>query len=140
MSSENPPAGDAIRLAKDEYSDASNNVRHWSTLRFAQLTIYIALSASLMNMAVSGGGSTPVARLLIKVAGLVVALVFWVLQERTMLYWNHFVRRAAELEPSLGFRQYSARPRAGVLSSTNAMRLFFVVIVLFWVAAFIWFP
>ncbi len=140
MSSENPPAGDAIRLAKDEYSDASNNVRHWSTLRFAQLTIYIALSASLMNMAVSGGGSTPVARLLIKVAGLVVALVFWVLQERTMLYWNHFVRRAAELEPSLGFRQYSARPRAGVLSSANAMRLFFVVIVLFWVAAFIWFP
>lgn len=35
---------------KDEYMDASSNVRHWSTLRFAQLTIYIALMGGLLNL------------------------------------------------------------------------------------------
>jgi hypothetical protein len=125
---------------KDEYMDASSNVRHWSTLRFAQLTIYIALMGGLLNIIY--GKSSPLSfqtGILLKIAGLLLTFLFWNLQERTMLYWYNFVRRAAELEETLGFRQYSNRPRAGFFSSRNGMRLLFLIMALIWAAALLGF-
>ena len=121
--------------ARDEYLDASSNVRHWSTLRFAQLTIYIALTAGLLNI-LCARSAPPVGRIAvaIEVAGFLTTVMYWVLQERTMLYWYAFVRRAAEIEPALGFRQHLSRPRSGPFSSSNAMRGLFLVMALFWVA------
>lgn len=55
-----------------------------------------------------------------------------------MAYWNHFVRRAAELEEALGFKQYSTRPPSGIISSFKAMRVFFFILTLFWASSFFW--
>lgn len=121
--------------ARDEYLDASSNVRHWSTLRFAQLTIYIALTAGLLNILYARAAPVGRTAVAIEVAGLLTTVLYWVLQERTMLYWYAFVRRAAEIEPALGFRQYLSRPRSGPFSSSNAMRGLFLVMALFWLAS-----
>jgi hypothetical protein len=80
---------------------------------------------------------TTLERLVLKIGGLLATLLFWVHQERTMAYWNHFVQRAADLEKELGFKQYSTRPRAGILSSFKAMRLLFIVLALFWIVALV---
>lgn len=129
----------AVGNPKDEYLDVSANQRHFMTLRFAQLTVFLALTGFLLNVSLGdGGGMSTGARVLLKIGGLLATLLFYVHQERTMVYWNHFVRRAAEMEEELGFRQYSTRPRAGIVSSFNAMRLFFVVLALFWIAALAW--
>lgn len=121
---------------RQEYLDASSNVRHWTTLRFAQLTIYVALTAGLLNVLLGKGGPLPGrTALAIELAGLLTTAVYWLLQERTMRYWYVFVRRAAELEPALGYRQYSQRPGSGLLSSANAVRVLFVVMLLFWGAS-----
>jgi hypothetical protein len=73
---------------KDEYLYVSDNRRHWNTLRFAKLTIYIALTGALLNAIM---GKSPPLPLLVsapaKIAGLVLTILFFVLQERTMLYW-----------------------------------------------------
>jgi hypothetical protein len=122
---------------KDEYLDASNNQRQFQTLRFAQLTVFLAISGFLVNVLLSESIALPAyGDEVLKTGGLFVAIVFWIQQERTMLYWNHFVSRAAELEEELGFNQYRSRPRAGILSSFKAMRLFFIVVVAFWIAGF----
>jgi len=126
---------------KDEYLDASDNIRHWNTLRFAELTIYIALTGALLNAII--GKSPPLPPLVSvpgKIAGLVVTILFFVLQERTMLYWYSFIHRAAELEKELGFQQYSMRPPVGIITGRNAMRAFFLTMVLFWVISLFWFP
>lgn len=126
---------------KDEYLDASNNARLFQTLRFAELTIFAALTAGLLNALFVRAVPLPAyAGAMIKVAGLFITLLFLVLQERTMLYWYHFVRRAAELEKKLGFKQYSTRPHAGVGSGSNAMRLFFAVMIILWTASFFFYP
>jgi hypothetical protein len=130
MSSGNP---------KDEYLDASSNQRQFQTIRFAQLSVYLALTGFLLNLIFGESSSiagTP--RIMLQAGGLIVTLLFWIHQERTMTYWNHFVKRATELEKELGFKQYSTRPRAGILSSFKAMRLFFIILVLFWASSFIW--
>ena len=126
---------------KDEYLDASSNARLFQTLRFAELTIFAALTAGLLNALFVRAAPLPApAGAVIKVAGLFITLLFLILEERTMEYWSHFVNRAAKLEKDLGFKQYSTRPRAGVGSSRNAIRLFFVVMIILWTAALIFYP
>jgi hypothetical protein len=63
-----------------------------------------------------------------------------ILEERTTLHWYNFVNRAAELENALGFKQYSMGPRAGLASGKNAVILFFVTLLLFWLTALLLFP
>ena len=124
---------------KDEYLDASANQRQFQTLRFAQLTVFLAISGVLLNTLLSPTFQLPdVGRYSLKAGGLMVALLFWVHQERTMAYWNHFVKRAAELEVELGFQQYRTRPKSGLFSSFKAMRLFFLLTAVFWVGSFFW--
>lgn len=124
---------------KTEYLDASNNQRQFQTLRFAQLTVFLAVIGVLFNLLFGGSATSDLTvRTLIKAAGLLVTLVFWVQQERTQSFWTHFVQRAAELEEELGYKQYSTRPAAGLISSFKAMQLFFIILTLFWIASFIW--
>lgn len=119
---------------KVEYIDVSTNLRHWNTLRFAELTIFIAITGAMMNVVFGRSAELPGSfSVLVKVAGLLVSILFLILQERTMQWWYCFVERAAELEEELGFQQYRRRPRGHRITGTVAMRLFFIVIILFWI-------
>jgi hypothetical protein len=69
---------------------------------------------------------------LVRVAGVLVSLLFLILQERTMIWWQRFVDRAAELEEVLGFEQYRRRPSRPAITGRMAIRLFFLVVILFW--------
>lgn len=94
----------------------------------------MVLTAGLVNAFIAKGSSTlTFSALSIKAAWMTRSTLYLILQARTALYWRHFVAPASELEDELGHRQYSSRPPAGLLSSTEAMRLFFLVLVLFWV-------
>lgn len=129
------PTGDP----EAEYLDASSNQRQFQTIRFAQLTVYLGLTGFLLNLVFGGSEAVSgLARTILQAGGVVVTLLFWVHQERTMTYWNHFVARAAELESELGFEQYTTRPAAGLVSSFKAMRLFFLIVALFWASTFVW--
>lgn len=119
--------------AKTEYIDVSTNLRHWNTLRFAELTIYIAIMGAMMNIAFGGSGEmTWSVSLMVKAAGIIVSILFWVLQERTMAWWYGFVQRAAELEEVLDFEQYRRRPQGHRITGRVAMRLFFFLFMIFW--------
>ena len=94
---------------KDEYLDASNNARQYQTIRFGQLTVYLAFMGFIANLLFGDSSTvTNVVRTMLQVGGLLMTLLFWVHQERTMVYWNHFVNRAAELEVELGFKDSEA--------------------------------
>jgi hypothetical protein len=122
--------------AKVEYIDISTNLRHWNTLRFAELTIFIAITGAMMNIAF--GRSTPLTLifgLVLKTAGFLIALLFWILQERTMTWWYTFVQRAAKLEEILEFEQYRGRPQGHKITGRVAIRIFFFIIMIFWIAS-----
>ena len=128
--------------ARDEYLDASSNARQYITLRFAELTIFMTATGAILAVSFSAvaAPTTPLAAVSLKVAGLLVAAVFWVLETRTMVYWRHFVRRAAELEAELGFRQYSTRPAEGMISSHRAIRALIGFVAVFWLIALVFVP
>lgn len=128
-------------LKKDEYLDVSNNLRQWNTLRFAELTVFMALTAGLLSALFIGKGAQMLeAGVFLKSAGIGSTLVFLVLQERTMAWFHAFLRRAVELERDLEFRQYSDVPRVRVFTSHNAIRLLFLMILAFWIVAVLFQP
>jgi hypothetical protein len=111
---------------REEYKDLSDNMRHYANMRFAQLTLYFALSAGLFTVVFTSDPPLPdVLRLILKIVGVVAAGAFALMEERAGDYWNHFRERACVLEPLLGYRQYANRPAVWCLgaTATNAARL-----------------
>lgn len=120
---------------RNEYSEVSQYIRHFSTLRFAIFSVFFAVQAGLVAFAFDRGplAATPVASA--RIGGLLVALVFWGYQERVIKLVAHFMQVAANLENQLGYSQISTIPpsRFPVPSINTVTRIFFPLVVLFWV-------
>lgn len=123
-------------IEKDEYLDASANMRTYINMRFAQLTLFVALTAGFLTLLV--GRANPLsgtASAGLKVGGILIAVVFWVMEERAADFFHYYKRRAVELEKILGYSQYTNRPQRRVLAATNAVRLLFLGAVILWLLA-----
>ena len=117
----------------DEYRDLSDNMRHYANMRFAQLTLYIAVSAGIATAVfLTNPELRSSLRTVLKLVGIVVAIAFGVMEERAVTYWRRYHRRAVDLEKELGYAQYQSSPTATVLSATNSAR------VLVWGGAVLW--
>jgi hypothetical protein len=116
-------------------------MRQYGSVRFAQLTLFIALTAGLLTATfTSNPPISPTIKFTLKVGGIITVIVFWIMEERAADYWHHFCRRAVELEKELGYQQYTKRPARVFITATNAVRLLYAAILVFWVASIIWSP
>ncbi|CAD6491833.1 MAG: hypothetical protein ANIMEMIM_00227 [Candidatus Argoarchaeum ethanivorans] len=79
---------------KDEYKDISANMCQYGNMRFAQLTLFIAMTAGLLTaLFTSNPPLSSLVRFVLKVGGLIITVVFWIMEERATDYWHHFGRR-----------------------------------------------
>lgn len=124
---------------KDEYKDLSNNMRHYANMRFAQLTILIAITAGISTLIFNSDSIlNENIKSLFKIVGIIVALLFLIMEERAADYWHHFRNRAVKLEKKLGYNQYSNRPTNFLFTATNASRGLHITIIVLWVVTLIW--
>jgi hypothetical protein len=108
----------------EEYKDLSDNMRHYGNMRFAQLTLYFALTAGLVTaLSTLDPPLSDSLRLALKIIGALASAAFGVMEERAADHWHHFRRRAVEIEKLLGYKQYTDRPAANYFSATNAARV-----------------
>jgi len=126
---------------KDEYRDVGENIRHWQNMRFTSMTVFIAVMAGLLAALFQWSANlTSVARISVRIAGVLAVLVFWVQDERIVQYWQHFLARARALEKELGFQQYSSTPpRNRILTSGNAIRFLYFMFFVFWIATLVFY-
>ena len=126
--------------AKDEYLDASDNMRQFGNVCFSQITLFIAITAGIIiaGLFQSDLVLSDIARITLKIGGVIVTFIFWALDQREMIYWNHYRQRAIELEKSLGFQQYTEAPATSVFSATNAIRMLYLSILVFWIMTLLW--
>ncbi len=124
----------SIGNPQEEYLDLSTSIRHWGNMRFAQLTVFIALTAGMFaavyhqDFAQSG-----LPELMVKIGGCAVAVIFWRMDERVVQYWCSAKARAIQLEDTLGYGQYRSAPPRGFFCSGNAVRALFLMQLLFWI-------
>jgi hypothetical protein len=97
------------------------------------LTLFIAITAALLN-AILGKATPPSlgVSISLKIGGLLAVCVFWIMEERAADFFFYYKGWAVELEKLLGYKQYSCRPQREVITTTNAVRLFFGTLGIFW--------
>lgn len=129
------PKGDI----KDEYRDVGENIRHWQHMRFTSMTVFMAVSAGLLNALFQWKANLPIlASISVRVMGIMSVLVFWIQDERIVKYWQGYSARAKALEKILKFQQYSTTPpRNRIFTSGNAIRLLYIAFLVFWLATLI---
>jgi steroid 5-alpha reductase family enzyme len=122
-----------------EYSEANNNRRHYSNLRFAALSVFFAVLGGVSSVAFGiveiKSPSSPDIVLWARIAGLVFTIVFFSFEILGDLNLRHFGRVAKDLEDLLGYRQFKTRnfpyfPKA--LYFTWGM---YVLLIAFWIFA-----
>ncbi len=126
---------DALGDPKDEYKVVSDNLRWYSNVRLAQLTLFFAVLAVLTGKAFGSEAEklAPAFILAMKLLGLFFSVVFLFLEHRADKFWSHFMKRAVELESILGYEQYTTRPKAK-FRTTWPIKFLFLAITLFWLA------
>lgn len=126
----------SIEDIKHEYSDASQNWRHYSHLRFAIFSVYFAITAGMMVVVFSDEPRfPPLITQFTKIGGLLITLSFWSYQERASQMAIHFGQVLTNLERSLGHTQYSTRPpnKFPVFKAVYVTRILFVLFTAFWI-------
>ena len=132
--SENPNSDANLSGLQQEYADVSNNIRHYSQLQFAQLTLCIAIIAGLLSILFgSSNVSNQFLRTSLEIAGILLASLFYFMSVRVQEYWDARVNRAKEIEVKIGFSQYSTTPPKKFLSNRLAVDLVYGLIALLFV-------
>jgi hypothetical protein len=113
----------------------SDNLRWYSNIRFAQLTLYLAITAAIYNGLVTDNLSILIVHsIALKIGGIFSSALFWYLEMRADEYWSHFMKRAVVLEKELKFKQYTERPQRR-FRTTVAIRLFIAGVGIIWIVS-----
>lgn len=93
----------------DEYTDLSENVRHYNNHFLAVLTVSLVIAGTLLSLVSSTTCNlSPLVVRLLKICGILFSLIFWVNGEIYLYRQACFEQRLAKLELELGYKQYSA--------------------------------
>lgn len=140
-----PLEGNTLR---EQYREVTAFLRHYSGLRFAAFTVYLAVQAGLAAVARDVSTQRVVADLAWNGVGfgllLVALLVTWVfcLTERTLAHSIIYFEMAAhEIEPKLGYSVLTRRPiEQGLNLVPMSLRILIVQVglALLWVAWALW--
>jgi len=120
-----------------EYTQLCENMRHYGNQRYAALTFFLTSNALLLSKFYFNNTN----QILISVAGFILTSVFWILEERAADFYHHFKRCAIEIENKFGLKQFSSpvrKPKLGVLTATNAVRLLYGALFVHWIIWIIW--
>lgn len=122
----------ARRLQLYEYLDVSRNMRLYINMRFAQLTLFVAITAALLKPLLQ---ETPMSQhlcIILKIGGVIATIAFLIMEERAADFFHYFKNKAMAIEKVLGFSQYRDRPQRRFISATNAVRAIFASLITFW--------
>jgi hypothetical protein len=124
-----PPNAPDLQSILAEYQDVGEHMRFHADARFKILTLFLALATGLA----AGALQFPSVRELAAGAGIVAALLFYVIERRHSETWQSLRRRAGEIEERLGLGHYRSLPPGRIITSTNATAALYVGAVVFWV-------
>ncbi|WBL43544.1 hypothetical protein PBT90_02410 [Algoriphagus halophytocola] len=119
----------------EEYREVNLNMRHFSNMRVAVLTILLAANGAAFQAI--GNQEELWVRFGIGTLGIISTLVFYVFENRVTAYYLHFQARAKVLEKKLGMRQYTSPFKSPRINATLIIKFLYLVLFLFWISFFV---
>lgn len=124
-----------LSIALEEYKEVGTNLRHYGNMRFAQLTLFVAISGGLLAAIFAKDSSLSFCqKVVVEFLGLLLAAAFFVIEKSAIQWWNRYYDRAKALENILGMRQYSLHRPLRFINATNAVLLIYSVAGCVWLA------
>jgi hypothetical protein len=110
---------------RQEYAEVNQNLRHYGNMRFAQLTIFIALTGGLIVFVFTK--LNPVSQLEIIIAfevlGIFISIMFLIIERSSTMKWISFKERSNDLEKLLNYRQLTESTYRGKWNATRAIKV-----------------
>lgn len=134
------PQKNSKELLLDELKEIGHQLRHYSSLRFAILTVFFAF----LGGAVSIGTTLQQQQIQdfyvisVKLGGFLGTLVFWFFEMRIGRNFVRYEIRADEIEKQLGFHVYSGRLNVTIKTPWVTAVLYSAVLI-FWILALMFF-
>lgn len=131
MTSRIPPH--QVRILLEEYKEIGANLRQYGNMRFAQLTLFVAVTGGLFAAIFSKDtGLSQCQKWAVEVFGLALTIAFWVMEKRSTDWWYRYFKHALHIESQLGMGQYSSGGKHALISATQAVHAVFVSVGVLW--------
>lgn len=125
---------------RQEYAEVNQNLRHYGNMRFAQLTIFIALTGGLIVFVFTK--LYPVSQLEIIIAfevlGIFISIMFLIIERSSTMKWIGFKERSNDLEKLLNYRQLTEPTYRGKWNATRAIKSLYKGVIVFWSVALVY--
>ncbi len=120
--------------ALDEYKHLGEDLRHYGILRLARLTLLLGTTGAMVTaLATETVRAHSTLFALLKVAGLVIALVFAIMDYRSGVHWLRLQQRSNILAEALGFELRPVAHGWNPLATTGASRALHLFLVFGWI-------
>jgi len=122
-----------------EWKEIRETLRYFGNNRFAQLTVFLAAEGATIGGFLKE--PPPAQPLVLQIAGILLSLLFLIMEYSSVLYWDKFAERGESIERSVKVLKMMTeyRPKEhGLLSGTNATYGLYVATLIFWCTTFIW--
>jgi len=120
-------------LRDREFEEIANSVHHWERMRWVSMTIFMAVMAVAITGGFSTGqGSIGIPKIVLYLGGLLFCFIFWIQDERIVVYWSSFVQLAREFEEKHEICVFSRMPPRPFISAGTAVRALYFAFTAFW--------
>jgi hypothetical protein len=116
----------------EEWKDIRETLRYFGNKRFAQLTVFIAVSGFMFDSFLKRPGLNR--SWLVPGVGMVFGVLFIVMETSSVRYWRKFAERGKTIEQDIGHLELMSRfrPANRLFTSTNATYMVYLGVVLLW--------
>lgn len=129
-------ASDVVRDEglRHEYSETALSYRHFSALRFAILTVYVALVAALGGVAlrVVGEKTSEEVSTFAAVGAFIVTITFFTCERVCEFNRNYFADALKKIERQLSYTTMTNLPKRRFVRAAPMLALFYLFNLIFW--------
>lgn len=124
---------------RNEYTQVNEFIRHYTTLRFAIMTVYLAAMGGLVSVAFGffeiKSGNPEHIKLWGRLGGLLTTSLFFIYEARIQSLINFRLELGKKLEDKLvGYTHLKSRPSWGRFRTHHFTIAFYLLLTIFWVA------
>jgi len=129
------------QILLEEWKEIRETLRYFGNKRFAQLTVFIAATGFMINAFLKQ--TEPLSLTVLRIMGLILSILFLIMEMSSVRYWKAFVKRGEEIEGQLNnlhLMKYRPKPTGfrKLLTGTYATYMLYAIGFLFWTSSFIW--
>ena len=118
----------------DEYKHLGDDLRHYNILRLYRLTLLLGTTGAIVTaLANESVRAHPIAFQILRLAGVVIALVFAIMDYRSGQQWLRLQRRSNALAENLGFESHPTTHAWNPLTTIGASRALHIFLVCAWI-------